>query len=129
MDIIAVPKFRDELNKIQEASATGLFRLGWSNDYPSVVNFLDPLLGSTSADNRGKYSNPQFDSLVKKAAAALTDKDRYATAQQAEKLALDEMGLIPLWYRTQFRVFDGAKFAGVAADFFENPTLASIRLK
>ena len=39
------------------------------------------------------------------------------------------LALIPLWYRSQYRVFDSAKWKGVALDFFENPTLRTVGLK
>ena len=39
------------------------------------------------------------------------------------------MALIPLWYRSQYRVFDSAKWTSFKLDFFENPSLATISLK
>ncbi len=50
--------------------------------------------------------------------------------KQAEKIAIgDDMALIPLWYRTQYRAFDSTKWKNVEMDFFENPTLAVISQK
>ena len=40
-----------------------------------------------------------------------------------------DVALIPLWYRTQYRVANNDKFTGLSMDFFENPTLAKVRLK
>lgn len=129
-EAVPVPKFADLLNKEQEASASGLFRTGWGADYPSPVNFLAPLLKTGAGDNRGKYSNKTFDETITKAAAAKTDTDRNKLAADAEKIAIaDDMALIPLWYRTQFRVFDSKKWVGLDPDFFENPTLATAGLK
>jgi hypothetical protein len=39
------------------------------------------------------------------------------------------MALIPLWYRSQNRVYDSTKWQNVVIDFFENPTLDTISLK
>ena len=129
IEIVEVPKFADLLEKEKAANASGLFRSGWSADFPSPVNFPYPLLGSTSGDNRGHYKNATFDDLLKKASAAKDEKSRADLTQQAEKIAMDEMGLIPLWYRTQFRVIDTSKWKNIALDFFENPTLSTISLK
>lgn len=39
------------------------------------------------------------------------------------------MAVLPTFYRTQYRVFDSAKWTGISLDFFENPTVATISLK
>ena len=63
----------------------------------------------------------------------MNEKDPAAKVKDyrdAEKLAIDtDMALIPLWYRSQYRVVNTAKFTGIDLDFFENPTLAAIKLK
>jgi oligopeptide transport system substrate-binding protein len=129
VEIVEVAKFGDLLGKLEESSASGLFRASWGADYPSPVSFVAPLLTSASGGNLGKYESAKYDDLVQKAAGAKDDKSRGDLTQQAEKVALDEMGLIPLWYRTQFRVVDNSKWKNITLDFFENPTLATISLK
>ena len=58
-----------------------------------------------------------------------TPSKRADDYKQAEKIAIGEdLALIPLWYRTQYRAFNN-KFVGVNLDFFENPTLRTIGLK
>jgi oligopeptide transport system substrate-binding protein len=48
--------------------------------------------------------------------------------KQAEQISIgQDLALIPLWYRTQYRAFN-SKFVGVNVDFFENPTLRTIGL-
>ncbi|MGH2162372.1 peptide ABC transporter substrate-binding protein, partial [Enterococcus faecalis] len=43
---------------------------GWSADYSDSINFLD-LLESSSSNNRGRYSNPEYDKSI--AASKTTD--------------------------------------------------------
>ena len=97
--------------------ASGLFRSGFTVDYPSPVALLQSLLTSSSGDNVGRYSNPQFDKLVADAQATRSDAQRAQLVKNAEKLAIgDDQALIPLWYRSQYRVFDSSKFTGVRLD-------------
>ncbi len=66
-------------------------------------------------------------------AAGLAEPDaakRAADYRRAEQIAIgQDLALIPLWYRTEYRAFDASKWVGVNNDFFENPTLRTIGLK
>ena len=125
--------FKELLQKEAATNASGLFRAAWSADYPSAENFLFPLLAKASlppGDNRGRYVSQPFEDAIAAARKATTDADRITNIKAAEKQAIgNDLALIPLWYRSQYRVFDSAKWAGVQMDFFENPTLATISLK
>jgi oligopeptide transport system substrate-binding protein len=125
--------FAELLKKEKADNSSGLFRAAWSADYPSGENFLFPLLSKKSlppGDNRGRYDNPAFDDLLTRARKASDDAERVSLIKQAEKIAIgDDMALIPLWYRTQYRAFDSTKWKNVEMDFFENPTLAVISQK
>jgi peptide/nickel transport system substrate-binding protein/oligopeptide transport system substrate-binding protein len=132
--------FKELLAKETQPSATGIFRAAWGADYPTPDNFLFPLLSKKSinpdaknvvqGDNRGRYDNPAFDALLVKERALKTDEERLPVIQEAEKLAIGtDLALIPLWYRTQLRVFDSTKWDGAKMDFNENPTLATISQK
>ena len=115
-------------------SASGLFRDNWIADYPTSWNFLAPLLGSQPADNpgdnRGRYSNPKVDKLLADGLAEPDATKRAADYRAAEKIAIgQDLALIPLWYRTQYRAFDASKWVGINHDLFENPTLRTIGLK
>jgi peptide/nickel transport system substrate-binding protein/oligopeptide transport system substrate-binding protein len=132
--------FKELLQNEKKPNASGIYRSAWGADYPTPDNFLFPLLSTKAinpnaqnvaqGDNAGRYSNKQFDDLLAKERAAKTDADRKGPIQQAEKLAIgQDQALIPLWYRTQYRVFDANKWTGVGLDFFENPTLSTLSLK
>ena len=125
--------FKELLKAESDPKASGLFRAAWSADYPTSWNFLEPLLGTQPADNpgdnRGRYSNKQFDALLAKGQAEPDATKRADDYKAAEKIAIgQDLALIPLWYRTQYRTFS-TKFVGVNLDFFENPTLRTIGLK
>lgn len=125
--------FRELLVKEAAADATGIYRAAWSADFPSPDNFLRPLLSKQSlppGDNRGRYDNPAFDKLLDQGQAAKDDATKIKAIKDAEKLAIDtDQALIPLWYRSQYRLVNSSKFSGIDMDFFENPTLAKIKLK
>jgi oligopeptide transport system substrate-binding protein len=125
--------FKELLQKESDPKAGGLYRAAWSADYPTSWDFLEPLLGTQPAgnpgDNRGFYSNPKVDALLAAGQAETDSAKRADDYKQAEKIAIgQDLALIPLWYRTQYRAFDN-KFVGVNVDFFENPTLRTIGLK
>ncbi len=125
--------FAQLLTQEKADNASGLFRAAWSADYPSAENFLFPLLSQQSlppGDNRGRYVNKQFDDLLTQARAQPDVAQRATLIKQAEKIAIgDDLALIPMWYRDQYRAFDSTKWTGVDLDFFENATLATIGLK
>ena len=133
--------FRDLLKNEQQPDATGLYRAAWSADYPTPGNFLAPLLSTkaigaagpddvANGDNRGRYSNPQFDALLARAAATPDAATRTDLYKQAEKIAIgDDLALIPLWVRQQCRLANTATFGNVRMDFWENPALDEITLK
>ena len=125
--------FRELLQKESEKNASGLYRAAWSADYPSAENFLFPLLSKSSlppGDNRGRYQNAKFDDLLVQARKTPDEAKRAELIKQAEKIAIGEdLALIPMWYRDQYRVFDSSKWKNVAIDFQENPTLATLSLK
>lgn len=133
--------FRDLLDNQQSPNATGISRLAWSADYPTAGNFLTPLLATRSigaespsapalGDNRGRYSNPEFDRLLTQAAATKDEARRADLYKQAEKIAIgDDQALIPVFERQQYRLINTERYANVGMDFWENPTLDTITLK
>ena len=105
VDLDGVP-FAESLLK-RDAGEFDIARAGWGADYPTVENFLFPVLGSQSEDNDGRYNNPQVDALILKLRAEKNDDERAKAAQEAEKIAIgQDLAVIPTFYRTQYRVFD-----------------------
>jgi oligopeptide transport system substrate-binding protein len=72
-------------------------RAGWLADYNDPINFLNLL--STGVDmNYGRWSNPQYDALLKQGSAQTDLKKRAELFKQAEQLALDDSAAIPIYY-------------------------------
>ena len=46
----------------------------------------------------GGYSNPEYDEMIEKAGTSQDDAERMEQFGKAEKLLLDEGGLVPLYY-------------------------------
>ena len=75
-----------------------LARDGWVADYGDPSNLLD-LFTSYSGNNSTFYNNPEFDKLMKAAAATTDLKEHFELMHQAEKLAVgDEACCIPVYY-------------------------------
>ncbi|MFG2558935.1 ABC transporter substrate-binding protein [Streptomyces sp. NPDC048496] len=131
--------FAELLADQQKPKAEGAYRFAWGADYPTPDNFLFPLLdtasinkdesGKVTGDNRGRYSNKKFDDLLTKARATKDPAARNEIYKEAEKVALDDVALIPLWNRHQLRLVNTKKFADVKMDFHEDPNLAELSLK
>lgn len=72
----------------------------WGADYPDPQNFLSQQLHSSSPNNNGNWSNPRFDELVEKAdrmGAQDQVDERLSFYAEAEQIALDEVGWLPLY--------------------------------
>lgn len=121
------------------AQAIGICRAGWAYDYPTPDNLLFPLLhssctapdqeGTAHGDNEGRYVNPAFDLAVVRARATADEADRAQRWREAEAIAVADMALIPLWYRTEHRVFAADRFTDLALDFFGNPTVGRMSVR
>ena len=55
--------------------------------------------------NRVHYRNPEVDSLIERASAALEDRDRRELYGQIQQAVARDVPYIPLWYKTNVAVF------------------------
>lgn len=98
---VEVELFNSEVAVHYDALRAGDFqvgRAGWLLDYSDPSNTLD-LLRTGVDNNYGRYSNPEFDRLMDAAAVELDLQKRAQLLGQAERLAMDEFGAIPIyWY-------------------------------
>ena len=71
--------FAEYLPLLDEKGVTGPFRLGWSMDYPSPQNYLEPLYSTAAlppaGSNSAFYCNPEFDDLVAQGNEAATNEE------------------------------------------------------
>lgn len=93
----AVPLNSEFLGTLFADEMEGMFRLGWQMDYPSIENFLVPMYATGASANLFGYSNDEFDDLLARAAQA-PEEEAISLYQQAERLLVDDMPSIPLWY-------------------------------
>ena len=108
---------------------TGPFRSGWSMDYPSAQNYLEPLYATSSQPPSGSnytfYSNPEFDALVDEGNAAQTDEEALEKYQAAEDVLLQDMPIAPMFFvKAQFAHSD--KISNVKVDAFSNLVLEEV---
>lgn len=73
-------------------------RAGWIGDYLDAENFLSMFASNAGKANNVRYKNPKFDELLKKAAVTQDAKQRNLLLQQAEKIFLDDLPLIPIYF-------------------------------
>jgi ABC-type oligopeptide transport system substrate-binding subunit len=127
--------YRDEAGK----DAQGLYPLSWVGDYPSAENFLYSLLssdaiqrrsdGSVGGNNYARYSSAAFDNAMNAARSTADPAQRNQKLQAAEKIALDDMALVPLYSHTLYRVADIKAFTGLGLDYLGYPTLVTTARK
>jgi len=92
-------------------------RAGWIADYIDPQNFLD-LLVSNTGNNDGKYSNPEYDRLIRQAASMVDGPERNRILRQAEDIAITrDQALIPLYYYVSQNMINLGKWDG----WYQNP--------
>ena len=72
-------------------------RDGWVMDYDDPSNILN-LTATGNGNNSSKYSNPEYDALLEKAASEKDQKTRFDYFHQAEEMLMRDMGVTPLLY-------------------------------
>lgn len=81
--------------------SAGDFDLGlasWLAVYDDPQTFTLLLQSTTTANNFGRYANPEYDRLTARAAGTVDLERRARLLRRAEALALEQQGLIPLFH-------------------------------
>lgn len=105
--------------------------VGWSAGTGEPSDSLRTLLGTfdrekgTGAANRGRYSNPQFDTILASALRTVDDKKRAALLAEATDLAMNDVGLIPIHY--QFNTWAARKGYALVARSDEYTLATSVK--
>ncbi|MFB8101874.1 MULTISPECIES: ABC transporter substrate-binding protein [Streptomyces] len=92
----AVPKFAELLTQVENKKFSGMFRMGWIMDYPSMENYLGPLYSTGGSSNYYGYSNKEFDKLLQDGREAKTEEEAIVKWQAAEDILAKDMPVIPL---------------------------------
>jgi oligopeptide transport system substrate-binding protein len=75
-------------------------RASWIGDYVDPMTFMD-LWVSDSGNNYSRWVNSDYDKLIDKAKNTTNAKLRLQTLHQAEKLLMNEMPIIPIFFYTR----------------------------
>ncbi|KAA2255661.1 ABC transporter substrate-binding protein [Solihabitans fulvus] len=76
---------------------TGMSRMDWSADYPSIEDFLTPIYRTGGSSNDSLYSNPEFDKLLAQADATADKDAAIKIYQQAHALLAKDLPSVPVW--------------------------------
>jgi oligopeptide transport system substrate-binding protein len=91
------PTFAQIRTQITDRTIHTAFRAGWQGDYPSLLEFLEPLFVTGAGSNDVDYSNPAFDTALLRAEAAPTLPQAYALTNEAQRILLRDIPVVPLW--------------------------------
>ncbi|HMG51706.1 MAG TPA: peptide ABC transporter substrate-binding protein, partial [Inquilinus sp.] len=75
-------------------------RHGWIGDYNDAYGFLQLEQGDVGEQSTSGYANPKFDDLMTQAAKAVDPKQRGELMQQAEKVMIADLPVLPLYFYT-----------------------------
>jgi len=89
-----------------------IFRLGWIGAYPTPDAYLTPLFRTGLADNVTGFSSRAVDELLAAGRGEADETRRLASYQQAEKLVLEQLPVIPL-AQFEFHSLVSARVAGL----------------
>ncbi len=89
-------EFKVFLDNRNEKKITEAFRAGWIADYADPNSFMELLQSDAGLNDMGYY-NGDYDKLVKQAALTVDPPARAQLLQEAEKLVMRDMPMIPLY--------------------------------
>ncbi len=97
-----------------------LCRSSWVGDYNDPSTFLD-LFQSGNGQNRTGFASPEYDRLIRAAAAEPDPAARNRVFQQAEQhLITDRAALIPVYYYVGVQFYDASRLTGVRANLIDD---------
>ena len=122
------PDFKSMRDPITKGTMKTAFRTGWQMDYPALENFLAPIYAKGGGSNDGHYNNPKFDAMLKQADKAKTPAEGVKAFQDAEKILVTDMPVVPLWYSNVTGGYS-EKVTNVKFDIFSVPIYTEITRK
>ncbi|MEV4415918.1 ABC transporter substrate-binding protein [Catellatospora sp. NPDC049609] len=122
------PTFGEFRTLVTTEKMTGMSRAGWQADYPSIENWLNPLLKTGASSNDGKFSDAAFDAKLKEADGTADLAAAEKLYQDAEAMLPNLMPTIPLWHSSQQTVWS-EKLDTVVINTFGELDLASVTVK
>ncbi len=92
-------EFQVKLDR-EKAGDYQISRGGWIGDYMDPMTILD-LWWSESAFNDVKYNNEEYDKLIAESKATDDQNIRMENIRNAEKMIMEDMAVIPIYFYTQ----------------------------
>jgi len=96
---VQLAAYNDEMEQHQIQSGF----IQWGTKFPDPYDWLTVNLLSTASNNVGQWDNAQFDQTVMQA-EMLTGDARMALYNQAEQIAISDVGVLPLGHETMAAV-------------------------
>lgn len=121
--------FAEYLPLLDEQGVTGPYRLGWSMDYPSPQNYLEPLYSTAALPPNGSntsfYSNPEFDALIQQGNSASSSEEAIEFYNQAEDILLRDMPIMPMFFDLE-QAAHSENVSDVVIDVFGDIDVAAV---
>jgi oligopeptide transport system substrate-binding protein len=90
-------EFQVLLDQMREAEVTEAFRSSWFGDYNDANTFL-AIMQTGSPGNMPRYSNEEYDRLMRAASEQLDLERRRLYLEEAERVLLADHAVIPLYF-------------------------------
>lgn len=100
VDASTASQFFSRRNKLEYA----MFMAGWGASSGDTSSPLNAMVATADKDagtggwNYGRYSNPEVDAMIAEAMVTVDDAKREKLLQDAEAIALDAFGILPIHY-------------------------------
>lgn len=92
-------EFQVKLDR-EKAGDYDISRGGWIGDFMDPMTILE-LWWSKSAFNDVNYNNPEYDALLDEAKSTIDQNIRMEAMRKAEKMVMEDMPVIPVYFYTQ----------------------------
>ena len=102
---VNVELYNEEWAVFQDSRKNGNYEIarhGWIGDYLDPMTFLDMWM-SGLGNNDAKFSNEEYDNLIRSAKEETDIAKKYEYLRKAEDILMDEMPIIPIYYYTQIK--------------------------
>ena len=97
IDVTVEPQTWEDLINNRKHKNYTVARAGWRSDFNDPAGMME-FLTSGNVDNDTGWSNKSFDTYIQQARQTVNPQERVKLYAEAEKLLIDQMGIIPLYY-------------------------------
>jgi len=94
-------------------------RMGWLGDFNDPINFLELYKDKKGGNNDTNWENPKYKELLNQSSLEMDPTKRAAILADAEKILMDDMPIMPIYFYTQSWV-QNDKVTGVIVDGLGN---------